>query len=96
VFSMFQQYFTVGFGLLGGDLLRLTGRDFQPPWATLRRPPPAPIALVTGESGNGRVDGYDKDDQPERTPTPGERRAAGAPRRPRPGSQGRGRKRGKH
>ncbi|MBV9328113.1 MAG: membrane protein insertase YidC [Chloroflexi bacterium] len=95
VFSMFQQYFTVGFGLLGGDLQRLTGRDFQPPWATLRRPPPAPVAALTGEMGNGRVDGYDNDDQPERTPTPGERRAAGATRRPRPGSQGRGRKRGK-
>ena len=37
VFSMFQQYFTVGLGLLGGDLLRFTGRDFQPPWATLKR-----------------------------------------------------------
>jgi YidC/Oxa1 family membrane protein insertase len=95
VFSMFQQYFTVGFGLLGGDLQRMTGRDFQPPWATLRRPPPAPVAALTGESGNGRVDGYDNDDQPERTPAPGERRAAGATRRPRPGSQGRGRKRGK-
>jgi YidC/Oxa1 family membrane protein insertase len=94
VFSMFQQYFTVGFGLLGGDLQRMTGRDFQPPWATLRRPPPAPVAALTGESGNGRVDGYDNDD-PDRTPTPGERRTAGATRRPRPGSQGRGRRRGK-
>src|SRR5207245_11624232 len=32
VFSMFQQYFTVGLGLLGGDLERITGRDFQPSW----------------------------------------------------------------
>jgi YidC/Oxa1 family membrane protein insertase len=94
VFSMFQQYFTVGFGLLGGDLQRMTGRDFQPPWATLRRTP-VPAAALTSDSGNGRVDGYDSDDQLERTPTPGERRAAGATRRPRPGSQGRGRKRGK-
>jgi hypothetical protein len=95
VFSMFQQYFTVGFGLLGGDLERITGRDFQPPWATLRRSSPAPVAALTGESSNGRVDGYDNDDQLERTPTPGERHAAGATRRPRPGSPGRGRKRGK-
>src|SRR5437870_12070511 len=36
VFSRFQQYFTVGFGLLGADPLRFTGRDFQPPWAPLR------------------------------------------------------------
>jgi YidC/Oxa1 family membrane protein insertase len=95
VFSMFQQYFTVGMGLLAGDLMRFTGRDFQPPWATLKNPPPRPVQLITGETGNGRVDGYDTNDQPERTPTPGERRAAGGTRRPRPGSQGRGRKRGK-
>jgi len=94
VFSVFQQYFTVGFGLLGGDLERLTGRDFQPPWAQLRRPAPA-TALVSS-SGNGRVDGYDSDDQlGDKAPAPGERRAAGATRRPRPGSQGKGRKRGK-
>lgn len=94
VFSAFQQYFTVGFGLLGGDLERLTGRDFQPPWATLRNMPTAPVAALS-DSGNGHVDGYDNDDQLERTSAPGERRAAGATRRPRPGSQGRGRKRGK-
>ena len=52
-------------------------------------------ALVAS-SGNGRVDGYDSDEQlGDKAPAPGERRAAGATRRPRPGSQGRGRKRGK-
>jgi YidC/Oxa1 family membrane protein insertase len=92
VFSMFQQYFTVGFGLLGGDLERITGRDLQPPWAHLRQTA-APVAALTADSGNGRGDGYQSVDQ--NTPTPGERRPAGASRRPRPGSQGKGRKRGK-
>jgi hypothetical protein len=92
VFSMFQQYFTVGFGLLGGDLKRLTGRDLQPPWAHL--PGAAtPVAALAPESGNGRADGYDNEDQ--KTPAPGERRPAGTSRRPRSASQGKGRKRGK-
>jgi hypothetical protein len=101
VFSMFQQYFTVGFGLLGGDLERLTGRDFQPPWAHLRRVAAATAGasangrnLVESNGGNGRVDGYDTEDS-ENAPAPGERRVAGATRRPRPGNQGKGRKRGK-
>src|SRR5205814_7023098 len=42
VFSMFQQYFTVGFGLLGGDLLRFTGTDLQPPWTVRRTATSAP------------------------------------------------------
>jgi YidC/Oxa1 family membrane protein insertase len=101
VFSMFQQYFTVGFGLLGGDLERLTGRDFQPPWAHLRRVATATAGagangrnLVESNGGNGRVDGYDTEDS-ENAASPGERRVAGATRRPRPGNQGKGRKRGK-
>jgi len=95
VFSMFQQYFTVGFGLLGGDLERLTGRDFQPPWAHLKRKQAMVSALAA--KGNGRVTTYDTDDQfnQDKAPTPGERHAAGATRRPRPGSQGKGRRRGK-
>ncbi len=95
VFSMFQQYFTVGFGLLGGDLERLTGRDLQPPWAHLRRTA-APVTALASTSGNGRVDGY-PDEDPEKVDkaAPGERRVAGATRRPRPGTQGKGRKRGK-
>jgi len=99
VFSMFQQYFTVGFGLLGGDLMRFTGRDFQPPWAHLRTVAAAASATSNGRTsddspgGNGRAVGLDNLDQ--RTPTPGQRRAAGATRRPRPGNQGKGRKRGK-
>lgn len=96
VFSMFQQYFTVGFGLLGGDLERFTGRDFQPPWAHLKQTPATVGALAA--KGNGRVTSYDNDDElsaVEKAPAPGERRAAGATRRPRPGSQGKGRRRGK-
>jgi hypothetical protein len=93
VFSVFQQYFTVGFGLLGGDLERLTGRDFQPPWAHLRQTS-APVAALAGDAGNGRVDGYPNEDS-DKAPAPGERRVAGATRRPRPGNQGKGRKRGK-
>jgi hypothetical protein len=93
VFSVFQQYFTVGFGLLGGDLERLTGRDFQPPWAHLRQTS-APVAALAGDSGNGRMDGYPNEDS-DKAPASGERRVAGATRRPRPGNQGKGRKRGK-
>jgi YidC/Oxa1 family membrane protein insertase len=93
VFSMFQQYFTVGLGMLAGDVLRFTGRDLQPPWAHVPTPgQSAPVAALV-DSGNGRADGVDKTAQ--NTPTPGERRTAGATRRPRPGSQGKGRKRGK-
>ena len=54
VFSMFQQYFTVGLGLLGGDLLRFTGRDLQPPWAHLPGAA-APVAALVADSGNGRT-----------------------------------------
>ncbi len=98
VFSMFQQYFTVGFGLLGGDLERFTGRDFQPPWAHVKQVAALRAATVAeGDddtpSSNGRGDGIGT--LAQRTPMPGERRAAGATRRPRPGSQGKGRKRGK-
>lgn len=101
VFTMFQQYFTVGLGLLGGDLSKYTGRDLQPPWAHV----PGSTSTGSGsggpngrgptepQGGNGRALDVDKLEQ--RTPAPGERRAAGATRRPRPGSQGKGRKRGK-
>jgi YidC/Oxa1 family membrane protein insertase len=92
VFSMFQQYFTVGLGLFAGDVEKLTGRDLQPPWAHVPGAV-APVAALSGDSGNGRADGVDRVDQ--KSPTPGERRAAGTTRRPRPGSQGKGRKRGK-
>jgi YidC/Oxa1 family membrane protein insertase len=93
VFSMFQQYFTVGFGLLGGDLERLTGRDWQPPWAHLKRQ--SATVAVAAKSNNGRVTSYENDDQLDNGPNPGERRETGATRRPRPGNQGKGRKRGK-
>jgi YidC/Oxa1 family membrane protein insertase len=89
VFSMGQQYFTVGLGLLGGDLLRLTGRDLQPRWAQLPSAP-VPVAALSADSTNGSTNHTDS-----KTPGPGPG-ATSATRRARPGSnQGRGRKRGK-
>ena len=89
VFQMVQQYFTVGLGLLGGDLERLTGRDFQPAWAHI------PGSTPTLPAGNGRVNGVaDEQSDEETTPATGERAASQASRRPRP-SPGKGRKRGK-
>ena len=101
VFSMFQQYFTVGLGLLGGDLERFTGRDLQPSWAHVPGSSPAVAAALTADvggsggssSGNGRADKVQNIAQ--KTPAPGDGRGAGATRRPRPGNQGKGRKRGK-
>jgi len=95
VFSMFQQYFTVGLGLLGGDLERFTGRDLQPPWAHVRRPAGlrAPSAALTGSgAGNGRngdISSASQDTRPALGAGP-----AGAARRQRPNSS-KGRKRGK-
>ncbi|MBV9544426.1 MAG: membrane protein insertase YidC [Chloroflexi bacterium] len=96
VFSMFQQYFTVGFGLLAGDIERFTGRDVQPPWAHLKRTavaraPSAALTDTRGASGNGRLEGDSYSDGT--TPALGTR-AASTTRRTRPGS-GKGRKRGK-
>ena len=58
VFSAFQQYFTVGLGLLGGDLLRITGRDLQPPWAVAcpgsTAAPVAALAAADVEQWAGR------------------------------------------
>jgi YidC/Oxa1 family membrane protein insertase len=89
VFQMVQQYFTVGLGLLGGDLERVTGRDFQPSWAHI------PGSTPTLPAGNGRVNGVaDEQSDEETTPATGERAASQASRRPRP-SPGKGRKRGK-
>jgi YidC/Oxa1 family membrane protein insertase len=94
IFSMFQQYFTVGLGLLGGDLERLTGRDYQPPWAHIPTTSTAPVAaLATSENGVARTNGSTTSTRDGITPGP-RPGAAGATRRPRPGP-GRGRKRGK-
>jgi hypothetical protein len=82
LFSMVQQYFTVGLGLLAGDLQRFTGRDFQPSWAH--------IPVTSPPSGNGRADGSDQNVQNDgNIPTPSTR-TPGATRR-----SGRGRRRGK-
>jgi hypothetical protein len=92
IFSMFQQYFTVGMGMLAGDLVKITGRDFQPPWAHVPGQVAPIAALASDTTTNGRADSSSnhKDGR-----TPGSSAGAtGATRRPRPG-QGKGRKRGK-
>jgi YidC/Oxa1 family membrane protein insertase len=93
LFSMIQQYFTVGLGLLGGDLERFTGRDLQPSWASIRQ--------IQAQARNGRADGASGssgapavDDTSVRTTPALDARAAGSARRPRP-QPGKGRKRGK-
>jgi YidC/Oxa1 family membrane protein insertase len=93
VFSMFQQYFTVGLGLLGGDLLRITGRDLQPAWAHIPGSTAVPVAALAESTTNGRAD-TSTNHQDGRTPGSGPG-ATGAARRPRTGNQGKGRKRGK-
>ena len=51
VFSVFQQYFTVGFGLLGGDLER------SPAVTSSRRGPPCAVRPpATGRGADRRVD----------------------------------------
>jgi hypothetical protein len=89
VFSMFQQYFTVGLGMLGGDLQRLTGRDLQPAWAHVPGST-APAAALASPTDDGRQDDNDLNGT---TPALGGR-SAGATRRVRPNG-GKGRKRGK-
>jgi hypothetical protein len=96
VFSMFQQYFTVGLGLLGGDIERFTGRDLQPPWAHVRRAAAlrAPSAALTEPAtGNGRSGGASTTSTEDTRPALGAG-SAGPRSRPRP-SSGKGRKRGK-
>jgi hypothetical protein len=93
VFSMFQQYFTVGLGLLGGDLLRITGRDLQPAWAHIPGSTAVSVAALAESATNGRAD-TSTNHQDGRTPGSGPG-ATGAARRPRTGNQGKGRKRGK-
>jgi YidC/Oxa1 family membrane protein insertase len=91
VFSMFQQYFTVGLGLLAGDLERYTGRDFQPSWAHVPTQLAPAAAVVEGApSGNGRAPRGARTDGT----TPGSRARPGSTARPRAGGS-KGRKRGK-
>ncbi len=99
IFSMFQQYFTIGLGLLGGDVQRLTGRNLQPAWATAQSAG-APAALgngrVNGEAGNhsnADPDSNSNFDADITTPATGQR-VAPTSRRTRI-SPGKGRRRGK-
>jgi YidC/Oxa1 family membrane protein insertase len=90
VFSMFQQYFTIGLGMLGGDLERFTGRDFQPPWAHLKTSP-----TPSQDLANGRVNGEVRDDADDTDTTPAaSRRVPPTARRARVGPA-KGRRRGK-
>jgi len=95
VFSAFQQYFTVGLGLLGGDLLRITGRNLQPPWSVARLQASTAAAtvaaLAAGDSTNGSSNNNNHSDG--RPPGAGTS-VTGTTRRPRPGPS-KGRKRGK-
>jgi hypothetical protein len=91
VFSMFQQYFTVGFGMMAGDLERLTGRDWQPAWAHIpSTSAPAAEPSENGRGPRGGSTGGQSDGKAgvERT------RTGNAPRSSRAGG-GKGRKRGK-
>ncbi len=93
VFSMFQQYFTIGLGMLAGDVMRFTGRDLQPPWAHVPTTVPR-SSDDQGPSGNGRGSRGPNGRYPPdgTTPAPGSR-ATGAARSRSGGSKGR--KRGK-
>lgn len=87
-FTMLQQYFTTGLGMLGGDIQRFTGRDLQPAWAHY----PA-VTGPTPAGANGRANGAAAEDLQETDTTPA-RTGSAAARRPRPAG-GKGRKRGK-
>jgi YidC/Oxa1 family membrane protein insertase len=96
VYSMFQQYFTIGMGLLGGDLERVFGRDFQPPWAQLKTATPLPAAGLVNGSVNGKdvADDDDDSDASDSSTPAGSQRVPPTSRRPRVGSA-KGRRRGK-
>ncbi len=96
VYSGFQQYFTIGMGLLGGDLQRLFGRDFQPPWAQLKTAAPLPAAGLVNGSVNGKdvADDDDDSDASDSSTPAGSQRVPPTSRRPRVGSA-KGRRRGK-
>lgn len=94
LFTTIQQYFTVGMGLLGGDLQKLTGRDFQPSWSVVRQlerqAQERALAERAGETGEGEPAAA-----PSNGTSPvGNGHAAALERRPRT-APGKGRKRGK-
>ena len=90
IFTIGQQYFTTGLGLLRGDLQRITGRDLQPSWAQYG---PVPTPRGDDEPSNGRDrDGNDRAAVAAGVNAHHSTLAQG--RRPRPAA-GKGRKRGK-
>lgn len=95
VYSMVQQFFITGLGQLGGDLKRLTGRDFQPRWAYQRLTPATAMATNGVANGIARTGSPAQSDNSidKSTPVRGQRTAT-AERRERP-VPGKGRKRGK-
>ncbi len=89
IFTMIQQYFATGLGTLGGDLERLTGRNYQPSWAQ------AGSLNGTSASRNGSTRDDAGDSADETDTTPGQnRQPVDATRRGR-AAQAKGRKRGK-
>ena len=57
-FTIGQQFFTTGLGQLRGDLMRLTGRDLQPPWARQGLAPLVPRSVEKDDDGStGGADG---------------------------------------
>ncbi|HEV2123673.1 MAG TPA: YidC/Oxa1 family membrane protein insertase [Chloroflexota bacterium] len=100
LFTMVQQYFTTGLGLLAVDLKRLTGRDFQPPWAPKLAVATGPAVVAASSNGVGerrtseRADGAAKRHDSETTPAQRRRIEATHAQRPRAAAS-KGRRRGK-
>ena len=92
VFTMFQQYFTIGLGLLGGGLLHITGHDYQPSWAHVPTTTPAPVAALAADGSNGHGDAVTNHEIPQHLARARPSRVPPDDRDPVPS---RGRKRGK-
>lgn len=93
LFTIGQQYFTVGLGKLSDDLYKFTGRNFQPSWAAV--PATTPVSR-NGRTSDDPADDEDGDSELATTTTPGQprHRSTGSQRRTRTAA-GKGRKRGR-
>jgi YidC/Oxa1 family membrane protein insertase len=90
--TMVQQYFTTGLGLLAGDLQRLTGRDFQPPWAHQSTSPSSLAHDGRVRESDGDADSVGEDSFGT---TPARRQQLTADARRARAAAGKGRRRGK-